>query len=108
MTATTMRTYEHAGVKIECIAYETSVVFQASVSGTTKRFPSLAAAKKAIDAARAVNFKPFDAIQVYDNKLVKVRVIGLEADRGSYRFTGISELSNGERTLYEVTPDTTE
>ena len=76
-----MMKFEHKKIDITC---DESGEFSAYVSGQIIRKPSLAAMKKAIDAAADTAFKPFDAWVDYGSrgeKKRRVTITGISRDK---------------------------
>lgn len=73
-----MATFEHKGVTISM--EDSSGRFTAAINGRFARFPSLAAAKKKIDAAN--EFVPFPALDMEYSTIVEFTVTGIEKARG--------------------------
>src|SRR5687768_10220757 len=111
VTGATME-YEHKGVTIKFD--EKNGDFDAQIGPRVRTFPSLAAAKKAVDADKAQAFEPFDAIvdASMPGKLYEIaRVIGIERATGKRGWTNRDRyvLENREhRAAHSVLRDTPE
>lgn len=109
--------YEHKGVKIKLDAINGT--FAAPLEGRVRRFPSVDAARKAIDKAALVAFEPFAVIREpsYEDKkadrsrpFVEDRVIGIERAKGKKSWSNRDYfiLASGRRNVRDVMPDTPE